>query len=61
MSESIVSVWLDSTDAKQLIGYSWKNNINSFLDIIAFKISTFHEIQVAILPPPFDALHVKIL
>ncbi|WP_319500631.1 hypothetical protein [uncultured Draconibacterium sp.] len=61
MSGSFVSIWLDSTDAIQLIGYSWQNNINSFLDIIAFKVSDFHEIQVAILPPPYDALHVKIL
>jgi len=61
MSSEFISIWLDSTDAERLLGFGWQNNIKSFLDVIAFKTSDLFEIQVAILPPPFDALHVKLI
>ncbi|MDD4821721.1 MAG: hypothetical protein PHI48_04090 [Bacteroidales bacterium] len=60
MSSEFVSIWLDSADAKEILGSGWQNNINSFIDIIAFKTSAFNEIQFAILPRPYDALHVKL-
>lgn len=59
--ESYAGIWLDSSDAASLLGYNWQNNINSFLGKVTPDVSNYYQIQVAILNPPFNALHVKVI
>jgi hypothetical protein len=59
--ENFVQIWLDSTDASYLLGSNWRNNINTFLDRVTPNVSNFYQIQVAILNPPFNALHIKVI
>ena len=60
--DGFTSIWLNSTDAKKLLGLNWQNNIGTFLNIIAHKISTFNQIKFTVFPSPSfaDTLHVRI-